>query len=320
MPVQKRAAQISFAKQSAKASVASVGTYQIGAVSGPVVGADVSEAELPVSWSTRSPEAWDRTSVVPGAEVSIVALPKSIGLLLYAACGAIVDSGSVNFTHTITPGTDLPYLTIFATYGAEFYAISDAKIDTLELSWTGVGALQAKVKFVGCDLTFPASADTPTNTERPAAGLLKGQGGTFTIDGAAAIISKGTITINNNIDSVQGSASVEPADVFPGEHVVTASLTVIPANMLVWRKTITGTTGGTTPTAVVAVGTMEAKFLIDANTSVDITIANMRFACNLPDVDPSGGAAAIDLEGDAFVTSAGASPYTIVVKNQVASY
>lgn len=320
MPVQKRLAQISFAKQSAKGSVASVGTYQIGAVSGPLVGAEVTEAELPVTWSTRTPEAWDRTAVVPGAEVSVVALPKSIGLLLYAACGAIADSGSVNFTHTITPGADLPYLTIFATYGAEFYAISDAKIDTLELSWTGVGALQAKVKFVGCDITFPVSADTPTNTERPAAGLLKGQGGTFTIDGATAIIAKGSITISNNVAPVLGSASVEPADVFPGEQTVVASLTVIPANMLLWRKTLTGTTGGTTPSAVVAVGTMEAKFILDSNTSVDVAIANMRFACNLPDADPSGGAAEIDLEGDAFVTSAGASPYTVVVKNQVASY
>lgn len=320
MPVQQRAAQISFAKQSAKGSAASVGTYQIGAVSGPVVGADVSEAEVPVSWSSRTAEAWDRTAVVPGAEVTVMALPQSIGLLIYAACGAIADTGSVNFTHTINSGTDLPYLTIFATYGAEFYAISDAKIDTLELSWTGVGALQAKVKFVGCDITFPVSADTPTTTERPSAGLLKGAGGTFTIDGAAAVISKGTITISNNIEAVLGSAAVEPADVFPGEQTVVASLTIIPANMQVWRKTLTGTTGGTTPSAVVAVGTCECSWRLNANTSVDVTIANMRFACVLPDVDPSGGAAEIALEGDAFVTSAGATPYTIVVKNQVASY
>lgn len=320
MPVQKRIAQVSVAKQSAKGSAASVGTFQVGVVSGQVVGADVDEAELPVTWSSRTPEGWDRIAVVPGMEFTVVAYPKSIGLLIYAACGAVVDSGSGNFTHTITTGTDLPYLTLFATYGGEFYKIVDSKIDTLELTWDRTGALQGKVKFVGCDLTFPVSADTPTNTERPKDGLLKGTGGVFQIDGADAIISKGTITIANNVAPVQGSAAVEPADVFPGEQIITVSLTVIPASTVLWRKSLTGTTAGTTAAAVVAVGSCEAKFVLDANNSVDITIANMRFACPYPDADPGGGPAEIVLEGEAYVKADGTTPYTIVVKNTVASY
>lgn len=320
MPVQKRVAQVSFAKQSAKGSAAANGVYQIGVVSGQVVGAEVDEAELPVTWSTRTPEAWDRVAVVPGMEFTVVALPKSIGLLIYAACGAIADSGSGNYTHTITSGAALPYLTLFATFGGEFYEISDAMIDTLELSWDRTGALQAKVKFVGCDLTFPVSADTPTGTERPKDGLLKGTGGTFTIDGVAAIVSKGSITISNNVQPVQGSAAVEPADVFPGEQTVSISLTVIPASTTLWRKAITGTTSGTTPGSVVAVGAMEAKFILDTNNSVDVTIANMRFACPYPDADPGGGPAEIALEGNAYVKADGTTPYTIVVKNTVASY
>lgn len=320
MPVQKRIAQVSVAKQSAKGSAASVGTYQVGVMSGQVVGAAVDEAELPVTWSTRTSEAWDRIAVVPGMEFSVVAMPKSIGLLIYAACGAIADSGSTNFTHTITGGSSLPYLTLFATYGGEFYTIPDAMIDTLELSWDRTGALQAKVKFVGCDLTFPVSADTPGSTERPKDGLLKGAGGVFQIDGANAIISKGTITIANNVQPVQGSAAVEPADVFPGEQTVTVSLTVIPANTLLWRKSLTGSNAGTTAASVVAVGTAEVKFILDANNSVDVLIANMRFACPYPDADPAGGAAEIVLEGEAFVKADGTTPYTITVKNTVASY
>lgn len=320
MAVQKRIAQVSFAKQSAKGTPAANGVYQIGVVSGAVVEVNVDEQEIPVTWSSRVVEAFDRVAAVPGTEFTVVALPKSIGLLLFAACGADTVTGSVNFTHTIKTGVGLPYLTVFATFGTEFYAMSDAKVDTLEFSWDRVGALQAKVKFIGCDLTFPVSADTPTNTERPAAGVLKGAGGTFQIDGANAIVKQGTITISNNVAPVQGSAAVEPADVFEGEQTVTVSLTVVPNDTTLWRKAITGTTAGTTATAVVATGTAEMKWKIDANTDLDLLVNAMKFAVPYPDADPSGGAAEVVLEGQAFVKADGTTPYQFVLHNTVASY
>lgn len=320
MPVQKRIAQVSLAKQSAKGSAASAGTFQVGVMSGQVVNVDVEESELPVTWSTRIAEAWDRIAVVPGTEFTVVAMPNTIGMLIYGACGTIVDSGSTNFTHTITSGPDLPYFTVFAKYGGEFYKMADAKIDTLELAWDRTGALTAKVKFVGCDLTFPASAYTAGTDERPTTGLLKGGGGVFQIDGADAIIKQGTVTISNNVAAVQGSASVEPADVFPGEQTVSVSLTVVPTDTTLWRKAITGTTAGTTPSAAVAIGTCEVKFVIDTHNSVDLSILNMRFACPYPEADPGGGAAEIVLEGSAFTKADGTAAYSFVVKNTLASY
>lgn len=318
--VQKRIAQVSLAKQSAKGSPAANGTYQIGVMSGQVVEVNVDEAEIPVTWSGRVVEAYDRVAAVPGMEFSVVAMPKSIGLLLFAACGADTVTGTSPKLHTIKTGTSLPYLSIFSTYGGEFYLVSDAKIDTLELSWDRVGALTAKVKLVGCGLVFEGSADVPTNTERPAAGVLKGSGGTFQIDGADAVIKSGSITISNSVVPVQGSASVNPADVFEGEQTVTVSLTVVPSDTTLWRKALTGTTGGSTVSAAVATGTAEMKWILDGNNDLDCLINAMKFACPYPDADPGGGPAEIVLEGQAFVKSDGTTPYQFTLHNSVASY
>lgn len=320
MPVQKRIAQVSLAKQSAKGSAASAGTYQIGVSAGQVVNADVSEDVLPSTWSNRVAEGFDRTGVLPGAAFDFIAMPKTIGMLLYAACGTIADAGGgAPYTHTITPGTALPYLTLFSTFGAEFYKIADCVADELELSWDSVGALKAKVKIAGCTLTFPGSAYTAGTDERPSGGVLKGCGGTFQIDGADATIKSGSIKITNKVAPVYGSSAVQPADVFPAQHSMDVSLVVVPSDMTLWRKALTGATGGTTPQCVVQYGTAEQKWILDANTDLDLLVSRMKFAVPFPDADPGGGPAEVTLEGMISNPTSG-SAYTFTLRNNVASY
>lgn len=320
MPVQKRLAQISLAKQSAKGSFATVGTYQIGVTTGNVAKADVSENDLSLTWSSRVLEGTDRVSIIPGADFETVALPKTVAAMLYGVAGKIVSTPGSPNSHVITPGTDLPYWTLFGTVGTEFFKMTDAKIDSLELMWSTVEALRVKPVFKACGLSWPASAYTPGADERVKDGVLKGCGGTFTIDGAAATIKSGSIKFDNATDVVLGSDSVLPADIFPGQHTALLSFTVIPNDMTLWRKMITGTVAGTVPQCTSYIGTAEAKFKLDANNDLDFLANAARFAVVFPASDAGGGAQEVVLEGQCVVPAAGGDPYTITAHNAAVSY
>ena len=320
MPVQKRLAQVGFAKQTAKDSPVATAAYQIGVMSGAVVNAEVDEEDLPVTWSSRLLEGHDRKTVMPGAEYEFVVLPKSIGVLLHAVTGAVLTTGaSAPFSHEFTPAADLPYLTLFARQGGEYFEVDNAKVNELELSWEQTGALRGKVSLYGTTLSFLASAYTADADERPSGGLLKGSGGTFTIDAAAATISKGSVKISNNVEAVYGSDSVEPADVFPALHTLDLSLTVIPEDLTLFRQVITGTGAGTTAQAVSEYGAAVAQFVLDANTDLNIDVANMRFATEFPEAEGEGGPVEIELEGSVAAPAAG-DAYTITLRNDVTAY
>jgi hypothetical protein len=319
--VQKRLAQVGVAKQTAKGSAAAAATYQIGVTGGNIVGAEVAENDLNVTWSTRLTEGFERTGITPMAEYDAIAMPKTLGLMLYGACGAIATSGaSAPYTHTITTSADVPYLSLFGTYGAEYYKVTDAKVDSLELSWEQTSALKMKPKFVGAGLSYLAAAYTATNSERPADGILRGQGGTFTFDGAAATVKSGSITVSNNVEAVFGSADVLPVDVFPGLQTVEFSLTVIPSDMTTWRKRLTGSAAGTSLVSTVYTGAVTIKHVLDANTDITFTANNAAFATDFPEADPAGGPAEITIEGKVGIPAGGGTAYSFALRNSVATY
>lgn len=323
MPVQKRVAQVSIAKQSAKGSAATVGQYQIGVTGGAVAGANVTDQEIPMTWSGRDVEEFDRVEVIPALAFDVVAMPKTIGALLYAACGADTVTGASDpYSHAIKTGADLPYWTLFSTQGAEHYEFKDAKLNSLELSWDRAGALMAKTDWLACDLSFPASYTAGTD-ERPGGGLLKGAGGLFQIDGVDVVAKTGSIKIDNKLEAVMGSASVQPADVFPGEHTLTVSLTIVPSDLTSFRKMITGATNGTTAAVVPYTGTLESKFLVPSSSpahSLDLLVNAARMAIAFPAADPGGGAQEVVIEAVAHVKADGTAPYGFTLLNSIASY
>lgn len=321
--VQKRLAQVSLAKQSAKGTPAGAGTYQIGVTGGTVAGAQVTDQEIPFTWSGRDVEAFDRISVIPGAAFDTVAMPKTIGALLYAACGADTVTGAGDpYSHAIKSAADLPYYTLFSTMGTEFYQIADAKLNSLELTFDRSGALMVKTDWMGTDLTYPGSY-TPGADERPGAGVLKGAGGVFKLGGTTAVIKQGTIKIENKLEAVVGAASVEPVDVFPGEHTLSLSLTVIPSDMTLFRTVVTGTSNGAATAVTGYDSTIELKWLHEGSSpahSLDLLVNSAKYACAFPAADPNGGAQEIVLEATAHVKADGTTPYVFTLLNGVASY
>lgn len=329
MGVQQRITNVSIAKQTAKGAAASAGTYNFGVTGGQVVKADVSEEDLTQAFSGRIRDGFDRVSVVPSMALEGIAFPKMIGLLLLGAMGTDTVTGTTPKTHTFSVADDLPYLTLFAQYGAaslsNYYKVSDARVSSLEFTWDRASALRYKAEVVGCSLSGWGTSFTVGTVEKPVSdGTFKGVNasgaGTFQMDGATAVVKSGSIKITNALEPVIGSASVEPVDVFNGLHDLEVSLTVIPDDLLMFRKMVTGAAGGTT-TAVVpyfsAASTI--KHVLDATTDLTWTLSKMRLMTEFPQSDPQGGPAEVTVVGQISVPAAG-TPYDVALRNSVASY
>lgn len=319
MGVQKRIAQLGFAKQTAKGAAATDPTYTIGLTGGNVYSAEVDQSELNTTWSTRGLAGHERLSVVPGADFEAVAMPKSIGLLLYLACGAVATTGtSPAYTHTIKPSAGLPWATLFGLYGADKTEMHDVKVDSIELSWDKSGSVKVKVTALGVSFAFDSAWTVTTTGETVAQGTFKAGGGTIQVNGAAARVTAGSIKIENGAEAIVSSA-ITPDDVFEGDVKCDVSLTILPDDLTLFRRVITGTDNGTSISADVSYGTVSIEFVNGTN-SLTFDAPNAALMVEMPEADPAGGAAELSLEGSCALATDGSEPFTFALINDVASY
>lgn len=319
MGIQSRISQLGMAKQTAKGTPAAAAVFTIGLTGGNVFDFTYDQKELDTTWSTRGVEAYDRISMVGAVKADAVAMPNSIGFLLLAALGADAVTGSGPFVHTITPANALPWVTFFTLFGTEKFAMSDSKIDDLELSWTNTGALAVKITAMG-ETWNAASAWSVVGGERAQGNLLKGVGGTFTIDGVSSRVESGSIKISNKLVPIIAAYSTTPDDIFESQFTCTTSLVIVPDDLTNFRKYVTGTTTGTTVNALPIYGTLDLMFKIDATHSVEFTAGAVASMVQYPTSAPAGGPAKLTVAGNACVTAGGAVPCTFVVTNSTATY
>jgi hypothetical protein len=323
--LQSRLAQVGLSKQTAKGSAATEATYQVGVLGGTVAGVEVSESDLNPTASNRVLSYVERTQVTPVAGFDVVGMPRSIGLLLLAATGAVTTVAGVApapNTHTFKTADDLAYLTVFGRYSADHLKMADAKLDELELSWDKSGAIKAAAKLWGLNLEFLAAAYTvaANGDERPVdSNPLIGAGGLFEVDGATARVTAGSIKLANGMTPVPISAKVTPDDVFPGMQAVSVSLTVIPDDLATFRKVLTGTAAGTTISAKPYIGAIRTKFVQSADVDLEFNAGKAVLATEFPEAKPEGGPAEVKIEAKVLAPATG-DPYTFVLRNFVASY
>lgn len=314
--IQDRVSLVAFSKQTALSSAAASGDYQIGVNSGAIANIEINEEDFPITWSSRLLEGHDRGTTVPGTAFETLAMPKTIGLLLAAVLGAESFSAGSPNTHVFTAGVELPYVTFFAVRGTEKYKVGDCRISELELSWENTKALVVKITAMGCTYEFVTDYGVQTS-ERPKDGVLKGAGGTFQIDGANAVIKGGSIKISNNCEAQHGSASPLPVDVFPATQTVEVSLTILPNDMTLFRKAVTGTTNGTTVSAVPVYGTVDCSWRVDANNALVFDGNDIKFMVDFGDVKAEGGPVELSLEG--AIANRSATPFSFTLTNSVGS-
>lgn len=328
MAVQKALARVGIAKQVAKGTPATNPAYAFGVRSGSTFGIDIAqEAETRTQFDSLNSPGANRTLATPKLDFETRGFARMIGLLLLGALGAeAAVTGSGPFVHTFTPATTLPWFTLFGDYGGgvEYERISDALLDSLEISWEGSGPAVVKCGWKGITPTWPGAFGT-VGTDDSLAAYLRAGGGVFQLDAASgtpvtAPIKSGSVSINNNLDVQEQATTVTPGDIVPSHQQIACSFTLTPAaNFNEWRKTVTGSASGTAVQESPVDGSFNVKFAIDANTDLAFTALHCAFLSDFPDADPGGGAAEVVLEGEAYRQTGGGAALTAVLRNTVAA-
>jgi len=322
MPLQRRIAGAGISKQTAKGAPAAAATFGMGVRGGSVLMVDVQQENDGITFSSRVSAYDNRLGIVPGASIQTRLWPRSAGLLLYGALGSISTSGAGPYTHTITPGATLPYLTAFAQLDTEYHKVADCKINTLELTWSERSPVEVTYELMGITYTGYTGSYTVTNDESGQSRFIP-PGGVFQVDTnsgtpATAKIVGGSITINNNLVPIPLSAAIVPDDVFEAEASLEVELRLMPTDTTEWRKIVTGTAGGTAPTGVEIYGSFSEKFTIDASNDLTILGTRTAFLADYPEADPSGGPAELTLSGRIKKPAGAALTATLI--NSVVSY
>lgn len=325
-PILKNLAAVGIARQtSGKGTPASQPDFFHGLLSGTAFDVTVDQTpEDRTAANNRATIDVNRLKVVHGMKFTCRVHPKVAGLYLYAALGAIASVGTAPTVHTITPASDVPYLTFWGQFAGGIQRVQDCKIDSLTIKWSGPGPLEMDVVAVGCIPGWPGSI-TPVVDEQFALKYQAG-GGIFKEDTASntpavAPITAGQIAISNNLTPLILATSVVPQDVLVGNQTIMPDLTTVPNDLAEFRKIITGTGAGTVISENPIYGSYDQKFVLDANTSIQVVCPRTAFAANFPAADPKGGATEVALAGVGLISTDGATPAaTVTVKNTQTGY
>lgn len=317
--LQKGLALLGLAKQTAKGGAATAPQYTIGLTGGTLGKVDIEQNDLDTTWDTRGQMGAERTGVVPGADIECIATPKLLGFLLKMILGTEVVSGSGPYVHTFTSGESQPYATLFGMIGGgNKTAISDAKLSELELSWDGSGSVKVKTTWVGCSYSLTSSW-TPGATKESVAGgnTIRPAGGSITIGGTAFPTTAGSIKISADVEAIMDATTSLPSDVVEKDLSVDISLTVRPEDLALFKLAVTGSTTGTALTTDVVYTTAAIQLQGPGTDEVTFSLPSWAIMAEMPEVDPAGGPAEIQVQGKGYRGSGGESPITAALTNAV---
>ena len=322
---------IGVAKQADKSTAAASPSFVHGLTGGQVFNLDRTVENDDVSCGVRAGTDSHVESVVPGADFETYGYADVLPLYYYAAMGAIASTAATPtgyHRHVVTLGDLLPYLTVWGRIGTEYSSVSGCKVDELEMEFEGNSPLEFGVTMLGMSATlglssFPGSAD-PSCFD----GYFVPTGGSFKIEtlGTTPVVApvlSGNLTLSNNCTADPLAGSVTPGDVEEGKLTTSGSVTVKPDDLALYRKMVTGSATGTTPTGQMVYGSFEWNFRHskDENCTLKIEATNVPFTADFPEVDPAGGAAEVEFSFDDIgVAERAGSPVTVTIVNKTQSY
>ena len=320
---------IGVAKQASKSTPATTPAFVHGLTGGQTFKLDREVETADVSCGIRTSTDSYVSSVTPGVDFETYGYSDVLPLYLYAAMGNIVSAASDGmYAHTITLGDLLPYLTFWGRIGGEYTRTDGCKIDQIEMEFEGNSPLSFGITAIGLDAALGLSAFPGSIDPSCFDGYFIPTGGTFKVETlgstpVAAPVVSGSLTLANSCTAEPLAGSVTPGDVEEGKLTTSGSVTVKPDDMALYRKMITGSASGTTPTGSMVYGSFEWNFTHskEAGHTLKVEASRVPFTCEFPSVDPNGGAAELEFGFDNVgVAAAGDSPITITVVNGTASY
>lgn len=322
MALQKRIAFVGLARQPVQGTPVTPPAFGLGMRGGAVLDPGLEQESDAITYGTRISPDENRTAFNPGLSIPTRLYPRSSGLLLYSALGAIASTPGTPNSHVITPAATLPRLTAYGQMDTEYHQIADCKLDTLKIAWAR-GPVDVDATLKGVTWTGYTSSWTPTADESGVTRFIA-PGGTFQLHGRSntpvdAAITGGVITISNNLVPIPLSKNIAPDDIFEAEQVIDVSFTLMPASTLDFRRAITDSDTGTTFSAQPVFGSFTVVFIIDPTlTKLTLTGTRVAFTPNYPEADPAGGPVSYTMAGR--VKKPAASALTATLLNQTAGY
>lgn len=330
MPIQQSFSTFGLSRQAVKGTPTATATFNQGISSGGMFNVEITQAPVGQTTGTRDYYAVDRTAVKPAFSIDSRAMTKSVGMHLTAALGGYSVSGSGPYVHVATSSATntLPYLTTYAQLDAKWFQIKDAMVDNFSLDFDQNGTTTMKCDGFGTALT-QLTAPTVTNDDTgvtTSSTFLTALGGTLKLDTLTSTpvlltLMGGGFSVKNNIQIVEDSTSVLPADVFPGVREITVTAKVQIADWTKYLAIVTNTTSGTTVSPTVPYGSVEYNFLEVNGGTATLKVASARVAWNTttPTADVKGGPADITLTGQVLLP-AGSNALTATLINTITVY
>lgn len=186
-----------------------------------------------------------------GGEYDFYGRMESLATMLYGALGskaAPTGTALTGFTHAITPGTVIPWMSVEEKIanGFDTFRYTDAKFNTLHLEADANGYLMGTVGVIA--LTQQA-AQTPTAAPRvDTSPLLVGTNIVVQWNGANLPAKSFSMDVNNNIeDDDFRLGSLFLGDLVEKRREVTLGVTIRPQDNALWRTAVYGGPAATTP-------------------------------------------------------------------------
>lgn len=313
-----------LAKQSAKGTAATTATIKMGVKGGaPEVGSDIQE-DL-VTGMPYATEAFLQ-ALSSGFGFEARAYPAFLGMALAGVMGGVVNSGAAApYSHVFTAADDTPWHTAWAKLGPNFVKVTDAKFDSVGISWSMNEPLLIDAVMASLDAAFLSTAPTGGTDLLGAAKFTPG-GGTFKVSGhnatvATVPLTKFSITPSRDITPEYISGTITPGDLTTNPLKCPAEVIVKPtSDLALYLAAITGSPTGTTPAVVLVTGSFEMNLTIAAGVTLKIEAAKVPWETSWPDADPAGGAVELKLSCKNLLGTSSVSPVTFTLTDAIATY
>lgn len=318
-----KSAWIAYAKQTGKGTIATAPTFKSPFSGGNITPVRETDRLTETDSSRDQSAAYVVTSGVEGSPEMYVRA-KTIGFWLASALGNVTTTGSTNFTHTITPGNALPWITVWKNVGGPtglFEAYQDCQVGSISISAEAGAPLAATVGIQGLipsrltvdPTTAPAlaiDADPVFNFNNAAVTL----GG-----GATRLIRSFELTVENNVERQQ-TDDIVPFDLNAGQREISLGFDMLFQDLTEYNKFHYGGASGTTESPDIFTTSATFTFTLDANTEVSFTLPSIAYE-EFP-IEPSPGGDPIVSSVRAVAQKATGVPnlLTAVVKNSQTSY
>lgn len=267
------------------------------------------------------------------AKLTTLGFADFAGLMLVAALGKDTVTGeAAPYTHDITMGETLPYLTYLQQVGASDAALqqlADCKLNSLSISAEGTKPPAFEVELKGCAATWLAA----TAWSGPAFSVEAGYFRTTDAEVLFSLVDGEPVTvpvtvnltnvsfkIDNAVDATTALGEIAPSAQTEKSATVTAEVTGTTENTDLYRATKTGSVSGTDVASAIVIGSLQVKF---KHTKEDwelvFKLGAIPWKINAMGVSPDGGPFALTLSTDGAISVDGTS-IECILQNNVASY